>query len=222
MAYTALYQVAWVLTVGVLASGCGAEDGPAGLPAGAPEPPGENEEVEPVAEPPIEGAVEVSIEGRARGMGAQASLHVVEGESEVGLTITGADGAGVSDFVYIDITFDGVAGSMGPHTFQFGLPAQAAHVANLGLDGEQYYSQGGAIEVSLSADGAIEGTFSVALARDLTALGPAGVEPVFAPSDEEILVSGSFSGDWRLSCQSKLPGHNTLVVGGDYCDALEF
>jgi hypothetical protein len=153
-------------------------------------------------------------------MEAQASLYVIEGEEEVALKIAGADGA--NDFVYIDITFDGVAGSMGPHTFEFGLPAQAAHVANLGLDGEQYYSQGGAIEVSLSPEGTIEGTFSVALAHDLTALGPVGEEPVFAPSDEAITVSGSFSGDWRLSCQSRLPGHATLIVGGDYCDALEF
>jgi hypothetical protein len=102
----------------------------------------------------------------------------------------------------------------------FGLPRQGDNVASASFDGESYYSQGGEIDVSLSADGTIVGTFNVSLAHDT--LESPGEEAVFEVSDDATPMSGDFSGRWILSCQSRLAGHQTFVPGGDYCENLEF
>jgi hypothetical protein len=216
-------------TVLMLASACGSEPS---APSESPDNPAEPSQETPALTPAEggngslgnesleSGLVAVSIDGRSPEMDAQAALYVVEGENDVGLRIAGADNSD-NDFVYIDLTLHGIDSTMGPHVFEFGLPDQSEHVANVGLDGEQYYSQSGRIEVQLNANGTIEGTFDMALAPDHPALGPTG-EPVYESTDDATLVSGSFIGDWRLSCQSHLPGHQSLIAGGEFCEDLTF
>ena len=89
---------------------------------------------------------------------------------------------------------------------------------NASLEGEDYYSRLGAVDFSLSADGTIEGSFSVSLAS-ADNLDP--VFPVFQ-GEEAMRLVGTFGGSWLFSCYSRLPGHRTWIMGGDYCDAFAF
>ncbi len=190
-----------------------------------PVPPSQVEQLEPG--PTTEGdpneafdasGLDFTIDGRDEQMGAQARLQVREGDATVHLLITGGNNG--DDYIMLDLAFDDVASSMGPHVVPFGLPRQGDNVANASFDGESFYSQGGEIDVSLSADGTIVGTFNVSLAHDSLEL--PGEEPVFEVSEDATALSGDFSGRWTLSCQSRLAGHQTFVPGGDYCEKLEF
>jgi hypothetical protein len=148
-------------------------------------------------------------------MGAKAQLNVQEGERWVHLSITGTEGP--LDLVILDLEFDGVESSLGPHQGDVGLPYAAVYTVTASLDGRPYHSQAGQIELSLAADGGIEGTFDVELAED-----PAAGEPFeILPSDQVRGLSGEFVGQWVLRCQSRLAGHRSLLPGGDYCEGLE-
>ncbi len=195
---------------------CGSADpSPSAPPDEPPTPPVESSE--PVAAN-SESMLAFSIDGRDGPMGAQAQLRVIEGEPLVHLEITGGDDG--SNVVLINLGFDGVADSMGPHLVPFGLPEAGNYVANASFDGAWYYSQGGEIEVTLSADGSISGHFDLSLALD--ALEAMGEPAVFERTDDATAVSGAFSGKWTLYCRSRLAGHMTLVPGGDFCDNLAF
>jgi hypothetical protein len=159
-----------------------------------------------------------SIVGRSTPMTARAEVKVVEGERPVHVAITGRTSG--TDVMMIDLTFDGLENTIGPHQEQFSLPDDGAHIANGSLDGNWYYSQGGTIDLSVNRDGEIEGRFDIALALGHMT---APSEPVvFATSSEVIPLDGEFSGSWVLNCHSRLAGHGTLIVGGDYCENLEY
>jgi len=151
-------------------------------------------------------------------MGAKAQLNVQEGVRSVHLSITGADGA--QDLVILDLEFDGIESSLGAHQGEVGLPYTGVYSVSASLEGRPYHSQAGYIDMSLAADGSIEGTFSADLVEDPTA----GTEQPFEilPSAEVRGLSGQFMGQWQLRCQSRLPGHRSFMLGGDYCDSLEF
>ncbi len=195
-----------------LAVACGSDP----TDADNPEPSGE---MEPGSES-SDAAVEVAIDGRSETLGAQARLDVQQGSEFVHLGITGADGA--NDIVVFDIYFAGVGSTMGDHMLPLGLPVPVGegNFVNVSLDGEAYYSQGGEIELSLAADGSIDGHFEVNLARDQTVPGAPLLPP--APSEDSMMLTGDFEGSWTLSCQSRFPGHETLMAGGAFCDDLEF
>jgi hypothetical protein len=188
-------------------------------PAPAPPAPDESSIDEtPSAPADSEWALAFSIDGRPAPMTARAEVKVVEGENAVHVSITGRTSG--TDVMMIDLTFDGLENALGPHTVQFSLPEGGAHVANGSLDGNWYYSQGGSIDISLNTDGEIEGSFDIALAEGH--MSAAGEPIVFEPSEVTIPLDGEFSGSWVLNCHSRLAGHNTLIVGGDYCEQFEF
>jgi len=159
----------------------------------------------------------LSIDGWSEAIGAKAQLNVTEGVVPVRLEITGG---GEQDIVLLDVDFEDLAGSMGPHRLEVGLPGPGVDSAIASLGGQPYHSQAGLIEVTLSADGKISGSFDVALALDPD-VAP-GETIVFEPSETVRALKGQFSGKWELFCQSHLPGHaSSLRKGGDFCDALQ-
>lgn len=158
----------------------------------------------------------LSIDGWTDSLGGKAQLNVSEGVQVVRLAITGS---GLRDVMLIDVSFDGLQDSWVPHHGDIGLPGMGWHSAIASIDGHTYHSQGGHVDVSLSADGHITGSFEVALAEDLEV---ASGEPVeFVQGETARTLTGSFTGRWELFCQSRLPGHRTLIRGGDYCEGLE-
>ena len=164
-----------------------------------------------------EWALDFEITGRTIPMTARAELKVVEGDPVVHVAITGRTTG--TDVLMIDLTFEGIESSLGPHQLELALPEGGAHVANGSLDGTWYYSQGGVIDMTLSAEGDIRGSFDIALARG--DLGAPGEPVVFEADAVATPLTGQFSGPWVLNCHSRLAGHSTLIFGGDYCDNLE-
>ena len=209
-----------VVALGSVSVGCGGED-----PAPPETPPGEGSDMEgsdmegtATDEPGDPEGFEFAITGRSAPMTANAELKVVEGEVPVHVAIMSHTSG--SDFMMIDLTFDGLDEALGSHNVQLSLPDDGTHFANLSLDDTWYYSQGGEIAVSVSANGSIEGSFDIDLARGT--LGGPDEPVVFAPSDVATELKGTFSGSWQLNCHSRLMGHMALIVGGDYCDDLVF
>jgi hypothetical protein len=164
-----------------------------------------------------EWGLDFEITGRTTPMTARAELKVNEGDPRVHVAITGRTSG--TDVLMIDLTFDGIENALGPHQVEFALPDVGAYVANGSLDGNWYYSQGGRIDMTISADGDIAGTFDIALA--LGDLGAPGDPVVFEPDAVATPLTGQFSGDWVLNCHSRLAGHSTLILGGQFCDNLE-
>jgi hypothetical protein len=163
-------------------------------------------------------AFRLSIDGWQEELGAKAQLNVTEGRRAVRLEITGT---GQVDLVFLDLDFDGVQGSMGLHQVEFGLPGAAVYSAVASLGGQLYHSQSGQIEVTLSADGSIEGTFVIALALDPEV--PPDDPSDFEFSEEVLPLSGQFAGTWDLYCQSHLPGHSaSFMKGGHFCEGISF
>jgi len=196
--------------------------GDAGAPASDAPEPQPTEQVAPAPTPteqPADGlALELSIEGWPEAIDAKAQLNVTEGVVPVRLEITAG---GQRDIVLLDVGFMDLAGSMGSHRVEVGLPGQAGQSAIASLGGQPYHSQAGQIDVTLSSDGSIAGSFDVALALDPDVA--VGEPIVFEPSEDVRDLKGQFSGKWELFCQSHMPGHaSALRKGGDYCDALEF
>jgi hypothetical protein len=197
---------------------CGDEGSRPALPEPAPpEPaPATNELPSELSE--SDAAFRLSIDGWAEELGAKAQLNVTEGRREVRLEITGT---GQVDVLFLDLDFDGVEGSMGLHQVEIGLPGDAINSAIASLGGQPYHSQSGRMEVTLAADGSIQGNFAVSLALDPEF---APDEPIeFEPSDEVRPLSGEFAGTWDLFCQSHLPGHSgAFMKCGDYCEKISF
>ncbi len=208
------------VALGSFTLACGGEDPP---PAPPPDettaPDGDDPELDPEADAARdpEWGLDFRITGRTVPMTARAELKVVEGDPVVHVAITGRTTG--TDVLMIDLTFDGLENTLGPHQLELALPEGGAHVANGSLDGTWYYSQGGLIDVTMSAEGAIEGTFDIALARG--DLGAPGEPVVFEPDAVATPLTGEFSGLWVLNCHSRLAGHSTLIFGGDYCENLE-
>lgn len=192
---------------GVAAAAC-ADSKPTASPVpSAPAP----EQMEP-GDTRAEAALELNVEGRSEPLKAQARLQVVEGDREVTLTITGGDAA--DNLVLIDLGFDGVEAVMGDHSVQLGPPEAEGPYAVAILERQEYHSPSGEVELSLSRDGAIEGSFDVALLQTGAAEAAA---PVTA-------LRGSFAGSWIVSCRSPIRGFTGghTVSDSPYCNSLEF
>jgi hypothetical protein len=203
-----------VVASGFFSVGCGGEDPPRPAPDDM-----EGSEVEGAAtEDPndLEQGLAFAITGRSTPMTANAQLKVVEGEVPVHIAIMSHTSG--SDFVMIDLKFDSLDEALGSHAVQLSLPDDGTHFANLSLDDNWYYSQSGELTASVGADGSIEGSFDLDLARGT--LGEPNEPVVFAPSDVTTELKGTFSGSWQLNCHSRLMGHMALINGGDYCDEL--
>jgi hypothetical protein len=172
----------------------------------------------PAAAPGDQPGLALAIDGWSEAIGAKALLNVTEGVEPVRLEISGG---GQLDVVLLDVDFEDLARSMGAHRLPVGLPEPGVDSAIASLGGQAYHSQAGVIEVTLSTDGNISGSFDVALALDPDV--PAGKPIVFEPSDDVRDLKGQFSGHWELFCLSYFPGHaSSLQRGGDFCDGLHF
>jgi hypothetical protein len=211
----------FTVVLGSLAWGCGGPDGASDAP------PGETSEGKDLANVPAfspDGNFAVSLPTQTIDMTGLAELKVNEGDPNVVVTVTISRRTRADDVLLMDLSFDGLQNALGEHHGQFGLPSEdeSGHTVNGILDGTWYYSQGGDIAVSLSADGQLDATFDIQLVRGDMPDDPS--EPVvFAPSEESTELVGSFSIPWKLSCHSKLPGHSvSYTFGGEYCEHLEF
>jgi hypothetical protein len=204
-----------VMSLSSVAGGCSGEDPAPSLPApdDTVETPSADEGATP---PPEQDEFEVTFTGEEIAMNARAELQVNEGERDVHLSITGRTPG--TDVIVIDITFDGLENTFGEHSVQFSLPQGGPHDANGSLGGEWYYSQSGQAQLTLTADGRIEGDLEIGLAlAQETASGT--VE--FTPSAVSAPLLISISVPWVLSCHSRLAGHGILQPGGDYCEELD-
>lgn len=158
--------------------------------------------------------VELTVEGRGEPMRAQARLSVVEGEREVELTITGSDAA--DNLVVLDLAFDGLENVIGAHTFTLGPPVVDGPHAFASFEGQVYESPSGEVELSLSRDGTISGTFDIPLVEASPgAAEAAALEPVTA-------MAGVFSGGWLVTCLSPIRGFTGghAVSDSPYCNGL--
>jgi hypothetical protein len=160
-----------------------------------------------------------AVDGRDQPMQGQARFSVLEGTPEITLTIVGGDAA--NNLVQINAPFAGVEEARGAHSMQLGLPDGADAYAVASFDGQAYYSQSGTLELSVSAEGTVEGRFDISFVEDN--LAGAGAEVVFAPSAADRAVSGDFSGAYGVNCLSPVigfpGGHN--VADTAYCNNLE-
>jgi hypothetical protein len=158
-----------------------------------------------------EAKLELTVEGRSEPMQAQARLSVVEGTREVTFTITGGDAA--DNLVVIGLAFDGVGAVIGAHTVELGPPEADGPYAIASFEGQLYHSPSGEVELSLSREGSIEGSFDVALLQT-------SPSEVATPIDA---MSGAFTGSWILHCQSPIPGFTGghVVSDSPYCNNLE-
>jgi hypothetical protein len=161
---------------------------------------------------------QLSIDGWTEAINAKAQLNVTEGVRAVRLEITAG---GPQDVVLVDVAFDGIEGSMGVHHLEVGLPGGKLDSAVASIGGQTYHSQAGEIDVNLTADGSIAGSFALALAQDPEVA--VGEPIVFELSEDVRDLNGQFSGQWKLFCQSHMPGHMfSLMTGGHYCDGVSF
>jgi hypothetical protein len=211
-----------VAAIGSFAVACSGGDAESTPPVDSPDPSGSTTTEPGTGETPSlpgdeEWGLAFSLVGRDVPMTARAEVTVIEGEDAVHVTIDGRTSG--TDALTIDLTFEGIENALGPHVETFSLPDDGAHMVNGSLDGNWYYSQGGTIELNVSRDGEIRGTFDIALALGEMAPG----EPiVFEASEQAMPLGGQFSGSWVLNCHSRLPGHGTTIPGGDYCETLEY
>jgi hypothetical protein len=214
--------VLFTVVLGAFALGCGSDDpAPDASPGETPDvnSGGGDFDLANVPDFSPEGEFAISLPAHSIEMTALAEVKVNEGDPDVHVSITGRTNG--SDVIVIDLLFNGLENTLGEHHVRFGLPSEGEHMVNGSLDGTWYYSQGGQITVSLSAEHKLEGGFDIELARgDMGA--PPGEAVVFAPSAESTPLVGSFSIPWELSCHSRLPGHSVYQFGGEYCQNLDF
>lgn len=159
--------------------------------------------------------LQLTVEGRGEPMNAQARLSVIEGMSQVTLTITGADAA--DNLVMIDLAFDGLESVIGEHTVELGPPQANGPYAVASFEGQVYESPSGQVQLSLSSDGGISGDFDIPLVQASPgAAEAAALEPVTA-------MAGAFSGSWTVLCQSPVRGFTGghAVSDSPYCNSLE-
>lgn len=158
----------------------------------------------------------LTVDGWSEPLEAKAELNVTEGVRTVSLAVIAT---AREDLLMLDVPYDGVEETIGTHRGEVGLPGKQVDSALASIDGKSYQSQGGFIELSLNADGTISGRFELALAEIIEV--EVGLPIAFEAGEVVRTLSGRFGGEWELFCQSRLPGHRTLVPGGDYCEELE-
>jgi hypothetical protein len=160
-------------------------------------------------------AIELVIDGRQT-LPGQARFTIWEDIDSVELSITGAGGA--ADFLQIDLILPVFYELVGDHHSDLGVPLTVGNVVNASLSGEDLFSRQGEVDLSVSGEGHIEGTFAVSMA---SAEGIDSDDSAFQGAAEVAALSGRFSGGWVMTCFSRLPGHMTWVRGGEFCQSLQ-
>ncbi len=164
--------------------------------------------------------VQLSIDGRDEPMHAQARLSVTEGMQEVSFNITGGDAA--DNFVVIDLAFAGVESVLGLHSIELEPAGIEGPHAVASLDGQVYDTARGQVELTLSKDGGVQGSFEIGLV--VADLDGSRAAAGAAPSDGATSISGVFSGGWIVACVSPIRGFTGghAVADSPYCNSLEF
>jgi hypothetical protein len=202
-------RLAALLAGALSLSACGS-DSSAPLPA---DPGAEAPELEPAGSEASDRGdhVQLSLAGEAAPLEGNARLDVREQNPLVNLTVTAIYASNHDDLVQLQLALDGVANAMGTHTAELGgISARAYAVAY--LNRVSYTSELGRLEVTLSSDGAIAGSFDASLSKDRD------------PAGAQLRLSGSFQGTWSVLCRSPvigLPGDHS-VTDSPYCNSLEF
>jgi hypothetical protein len=204
------YLSAWAGLLGGLAlAACGGGDGqePAQGPEDAPVP---SEELPDPMLPedgmPGTSLLSVSMEGALSVTSGVAQLKVRDDAELASLVISGNSEQG--DNFYITLVFP-FAAVIGAHTSELGLPRAGDNFAHVyfGASGEYQYSRSGSVQVTLSPENLIEGTFvlNVSPAND-------NGRTFEVIGDVITDVGGTFSGSYETLCYSSLPGHAISVA----------
>jgi hypothetical protein len=202
------------MALAVLLGACGGE------PSGASEPAAAATGEEASDEGAEVGVPRFTVEGRGESAKTSAVLEVVEGEDEVRLSITGADGS--DNLIVIWAAFAGVDSVVGSHRLPIGPVGDAQVFAVSSLDGQTYQSSSGELSVSMSAEGHAEGTFQIALEPEQVT-GAASGDSSAAPQPT-LTLAGTFESEWTVTCYSYIMGFTGghSVTNSPYCNALTF
>jgi len=169
----------------------------------------------------------VALEGGNQVLLGQARVEVVELVPTVKFTLTAVYPGNPNDLLLLQLALPGVESVAGPHLFDLGRPYVAPAFAIVAVDGEAYSSRDGTFELTLEADGALNGRFDAGFSKDVAdADQPMGLadRELALSSTEAMRLSGSFEGSWSLLCKSPvpaLPGDHS-VSDSAYCKNLEF
>jgi len=166
----------------------------------------------------------VALEGSSQALVAQARVEVVELDPTVKFTLTATYPGNPNDLLLLQLSLPGVESVAGPHTVEFGRPYVAPAFAIVALGGESYSSRNGTFELTLEADGDLDGRFEASFSKDADHAMPLSARDVSLNPGEAISMAGSFEGSWSLLCKSpvpSLPGDHS-VSDSAYCNNLEF
>jgi hypothetical protein len=168
----------------------------------------------------------IALDGDSQIMLGQARVEVVELMPTVKFTLTAVYPGNATDLLLLQLALPGVESVAGPHTFELGRPYVAPAFAIVAVNGEAYSSRDGTFELTLEADGALQGHFDAGFSKDAAeGDGPAlPARDVAVSSTEALRLSGSFEGSWSVLCRSpvpSLPGDHS-VSNSQYCKNLEF
>jgi hypothetical protein len=209
MAMTRYLSVFAGLLCGLAFTACGGGDGndPEQGSADEQEPVGEEPNPMPSAEgAPGTSVLSVSMEGALSVTSGVAQLKVRDDAELVSLVITGNSEQGDNFYITLAFPFSGVFGA---HTSELGLPRAGDNSAHVyfGASGEYQYSRSGSVQVTLTPENQIEGTFllSVSPAND-------NGRTFEVIGDVSTDFTGTFSGSYETLCYSSLPGHAISVA----------
>ena len=156
----------------------------------------------------------------------QARVEVVELDPTVKFKLTATYPGNPNDLFLLQLSLPGVESVAGPHTFDLGLPYVASAFAIMAVNGASYSSRDGTFELTLGAEGDLDGRFDASFSEDLAAddAMPLADRNTSLNPAEALHLSGSFEGSWSLLCKSpvpSLPGDHS-VSDSEYCNNLEF
>ncbi|HKO90129.1 MAG TPA: hypothetical protein VJU61_03190 [Polyangiaceae bacterium] len=167
----------------------------------------------------------VTLESSNQLLAGLARVEVVELDPTVKFKLTATYPGNANDLLLLQVALPGVESVAGPHTFDFGRPYVAPAFAIVSLDGTSYSSREGTFELTLDADGGLDGSFEVSFSEDLSLEDhPLADRSESLNPAEAMRLSGSFEGSWSLLCKSPvpaLPGDHS-VTDSEYCKTLEF
>lgn len=158
------------------------------------------------------------VDGRGSSGETSSTLQVVEGERDVILTVRGADAMGSLLLIYVFI--EGVENVIGSHRLEIGSSDSARASAAGSVDGRDYFSLGGELELDIAADRQLDGRFQITLATDAGGAPAAGEAAAVA---DQVTISGSFQNHWSVTCRSPIRGFTGGHAVGDspYCTSLD-
>jgi hypothetical protein len=168
----------------------------------------------------------ITLDGTGQAMVGQARVEVVELEPTVKFTLTATYPGNPNDLLLLQLSLPGVDSVAGPHSFDLGRPYIASAFGIVALAGESYSSRSGAFDLTLGADGDMDGRFEASFSKDVPDDHPISLQDrdLSLSTSEALRMSGSFEGSWSLLCKSPvpvLPGDHS-VSDSPYCNSLEF